>query len=122
MSTRCLPLKPYRRRCLLLVRFCHLFYFFSARNETKSELPTLDWVIAIKLIAIMVCYGAILETLGFLIATCLFLFSGYWLLGERRKHILFLCSVPLVIFFWYVLTQLLDIYLAPGALMQWIIG
>ena len=99
-----------------------LVLIVSARNETKSELPSLDWTIALKLIALMVSYGVILEPLGFLIATSVFLFVGYWILGERRKLILFLCSVPLVIFFWYVLTQLLDIYLAPGALMQAIFG
>lgn len=103
----------------VLLSFCLLV---SSRNDEKSQLPSLDWPIAIKLILLMVCYGAILETLGFLIATSLFLFSGYWLLGERRKIILFLCSVPLVIFFWFVLTQLLDIYLAPGAVMQAMFG
>ena len=99
-----------------------LFLLFSARNETKSALPSLDWIVAVKLLSLMVCYGVILETLGFLLATTLFLLAGYWMLGERRKWILFLCSLPLVIFFWYVLTQLLEIYLAPGALMQSIFG
>lgn len=99
--------------------FCLLV---SSRNEAKSQLPNLDWIIAIKLILLMVFYGAVLELLGFLIATSIFLLCGYWLLGERRKLILFFCSIPLVIFFWFVLTQLLDIYLAPGALMQSILG
>lgn len=99
--------------------FLSLALLVSARNEKKTSLPDLDWIIAIKLIALMVAYGVILEPLGFLIATTIFLLSGYWLLGERRKTILFFCSLPLVIFFWYVLTKLLDIYLAPGALMQW---
>ncbi len=95
---------------------------FASRNAEKSQLPNLDWIIAIKLISLMVFYGAVLELLGFIIATSLFLFCGYWLLGERRKLILLFCSLPLVIFFWFVLTQLLDIYLAPGALMQSIFG
>jgi len=99
-----------------------LALLFSARHEEKSRIPDLDWLIAIKLIALMVVYGAVLEFLGFLIGTTLFLLCGYWLLGERRKLILFFCSLPLVIFFWYVLTQLLDIYLAPGAFMTWIGG
>mgnify|MGYP000571973828 CR=1 FL=1 len=102
-----------------LLSFCLLV---ASRNEEKSQLPNLDWIIAIKLVLLMVFYGAVLEILGFIIATSLFLFCGYWLLGERRKLILLLCSFPLVIFFWFVLTQLLDIYLAPGALIQSIIG
>lgn len=96
-----------------------LALLFAARGEQKSALPVLDWTIALKLVALMVSYGVILEPLGFLIATTIFLLSGYWLLGERRKLLLFFCSLPLVVFFWYVLTQLLDIYLAPGAVMQW---
>ena len=99
-----------------------LALLFSARNEKKSSIPNLDWTIAIKLLSLMVVYGVILESLGFLVATTLFLLCGYWTLGERRKLILFFCSLPLVIFFWYVLTQLLDIYLAPGDLLTWLGG
>jgi len=99
-----------------------LFLIFSSRGEEKSAIPNLDWTIAVKLLSLMVVYGVILESLGFLVATTLFLLSGYWMLGERRKLILFFCSLPLVIFFWYVLTQLLDIYLAPGDLLTWLGG
>ena len=45
-----------------------------------------------------------------------FLFAGFWVLGERRKKILFGASLPFVLVFWFALTQLLDIYLAPGQL------
>ncbi|NQZ32462.1 MAG: tripartite tricarboxylate transporter TctB family protein [Oceanospirillaceae bacterium] len=99
-----------------------LALLYAARGAKKSALPELDWAIAIKLIALMVSYGVILEPLGFLIATTIFLLCGYWLLGERRKWLLFSCSLPLVLCFWYGLTQLLDIYLAPGLVMQWIGG
>ncbi|EPJ46458.1 MAG: putative tricarboxylic transport TctB [Osedax symbiont Rs1] len=90
-----------------------------SRGETKKTLPDLDWAIAVKLMALMSAYGVILETLGFLVATTLFLLAGYWILGERRKILLFCCSLPLVLCFWFGLTQLLDIYLAPGVLLQW---
>ncbi|MCJ8337431.1 MAG: tripartite tricarboxylate transporter TctB family protein [Pseudomonadales bacterium] len=96
-----------------------LALLFGSRDEQKSELPKLDWVIAAKLMALMVAYGLVLEFLGFLIATTLFLICGYWLLGERRKTLMFFCSLPLVTVFWYGLTQLLGIYLAPGAVLQW---
>lgn len=39
-------------------------------------------------------YALTLETLGFIIATCLFLMIGSWLLGERRWQLLLL-SIPL---------------------------
>lgn len=98
--------------------FLSLALLFTSLKREKQRIPNYHWAIAFKLIVLMVIYGVILESLGFLISTALFLLTGYWLLGERRKLVLFLCSGPLVVFFWYVLTQLLDIYLAPGALLQ----
>ncbi|MGB1239102.1 MAG: tripartite tricarboxylate transporter TctB family protein [Pseudomonadales bacterium] len=98
--------------------FLSLALLLSSLREERKRIPNYNWQIAAKLIGLMVIYGAVLEYLGFLIATALFLLVGYWLLGERRKLVLFMCSGPLVIFFWYVLTQLLEIYLAPGALLQ----
>lgn len=98
--------------------FLALALLVTSLKSEKQRIPNYHWAIAFKLIVLMVIYGALLESLGFLIATVLFLLAGYWLLGERRKLVLFFCSGPLVVFFWYVLTQLLDIYLAPGALLQ----
>ena len=74
----------------------------------------LDFKIISKLLVLMVLFAIALEWVGFLISTVFFLAGGYWLLGERRPKILFLASVPFATGFWYVLTQLLDIYLAPG--------
>ncbi|MFG1490088.1 tripartite tricarboxylate transporter TctB family protein [Oceanospirillum sp. HFRX-1_2] len=75
-----------------------------------------DWSTVIKLLAIMVIYAMGLKWMGFVIATTFFLFAGFWVLGERRKTILFGASLPFVMVFWFALTQLLDIYLAPGQL------
>lgn len=68
------------------------------------------------LIVLMVLYAAGLEPLGFVVATLLFLVAGFWLMGERRFKILLLASVPVVLVFWVLMTQVLGIYLASGSL------
>jgi putative tricarboxylic transport membrane protein len=65
----------------------------------------------------MIAYGLALEWLGFLVATTLFLLIGFWLLGERRPKIMLAVSVPFTLGFWLLLTQALDIYLAPGQIL-----
>jgi putative tricarboxylic transport membrane protein len=64
----------------------------------------------------VVLYGIGLIWLGFVLATSLFLLAGFYLLGERRKPILFGASFPFVTGFWLLLTKGLDIYLEPGYL------
>ena len=70
----------------------------------------------VQVMVLMVIYSALLEPLGFVAATILFLLAGFWIMGEKRGRILLASSVPVVIFFWLLMTQLLDIYLAPGNL------
>ncbi|MCO7201559.1 tripartite tricarboxylate transporter TctB family protein [Pseudoalteromonas sp. OANN1] len=66
------------------------------------------------LIVLMLIYSSVLEELGFIVSTILFLGCGFLIMGERRKQILLLASVPVVIVFWAIMTQLLGIYLVPG--------
>ncbi|HCW68924.1 MAG TPA: tripartite tricarboxylate transporter TctB family protein, partial [Thalassospira lucentensis] len=39
-------------------------------------------------------------------------------LGERRIKVLLGASIPVVFIFWYLLTQLMGIYLAPGDIFE----
>jgi len=78
----------------------------------------LDWRLAASLLLLMIAYGLALEWLGFLVATTLFLIVGFWMLGERRPKILLAVSVPFTVGFWLLLTQALDIYLAPGQILN----
>lgn len=73
------------------------------------------WVKVLALGVLMVIYAYLLTRAGFIIATSLFLIGGFLVLGERRWLILGGASVPVVIAFWFILSQLLGIYLAPGA-------
>ena len=64
----------------------------------------------------MAFYGLGLTYIGFVLATGLFLLAGFYLLGERRKKVLFGAPFPFVIAFYLLLTQGLDIYLEPGVI------
>ena len=88
-------------------------------NDTVKSANDFDkkgWFQVASLIALMVYYGATLEQLGFILSTISFLVFGFLILGERSKKRLFLASVPVVIVFWAIMTQLLGIYLSTGDL------
>ena len=68
------------------------------------------------LLILMVVYSAMLEPIGFLISTSAFLLIGFFVMGERRKKILLLASIPVAVVFWFLMTQVLGIYLVPGNL------
>ena len=88
----------------------------------KLRLAGLDFGLVSKLLILVVLFGLALDWLGFLLATVLFLVAGYWLLGERRPKMLLIASVPFAVGIWFVLTQLLDIYLAKGKFFTMLMG
>ncbi len=88
----------------------------------SSDEKHMNWKLLGAFIALMTAYGFGLTWLGFVLATSLFLMVGFWLLGERRKAVLFGASFPFVILFWLLLTQALDIYLEPGYLFLSLLG
>lgn len=90
--------------------------------EHRLMLAGLDFQLVGLLLVLIVLFGLSLEWLGFLLATILFLIGGYWLLGERRPKTLIVASVPFAVGIWFILAQLLEIYLAPGKLFTQILG
>ena len=81
-----------------------------------------DWWRVALLTVLMVVYAALFSALGFVIATTLFLATGYLILGERRPLVILLASLGLVLAFWAIMTQLLGLYLAPGTLVRDLLG
>ncbi len=90
----------------------------SHENQTLSMWRTYDWKLTASFLVLMVAYGLLLPSLGFLVATLLFLLSGYFLMGERKIKTLFLASVPLVVIFWFLLAKVLGVYLESGSLWE----
>lgn len=65
------------------------------------------------LCVVMVLYGLAVRPLGFLLATTLFLVTSMLVLGERRHAMALSVSVGVTVFFWVLMTQFLDVYIAP---------
>ena len=85
-------------------------------TSLAAAFEELDWRCAAFLFLLMAGYGLILKPLGFLISTMLFLCGGFWAMGERRIKLMLLVSIGVTVGFWFILTQLLGIYLEPGVL------
>jgi putative tricarboxylic transport membrane protein len=87
---------------------------FNRSVGTQAPAQT-NWRATLLLVLLMFLYGLVLDYLGFLIATTLFLTAGYWIMGERHPGVLILASLPVVVGIWLIMTSL-DVYLAPGEL------
>lgn len=101
-----------------------LALLITAKSEPNNKLNLYGYNFALvsKLLVLVVLFGLALEWVGFLLATVFFLVGGYWLLGERRPKMLLLASIPFAVGIWFALTQLLDVYLAPGHLYTQLFG
>ena len=84
------------------------------KQESGRNIASLDWKPVMLLMLLSLAYGFTLDWLGFLLSTTLFLIAGFRILGEKRLKVLLLVAVPFVFVFWFGLTQMLEIYLAPG--------
>jgi putative tricarboxylic transport membrane protein len=80
----------------------------------KAAFTGLDWPRVGLLIAMMIFYGLTLRLLGFVISSIIFLVGGFTILGERRWWLIFVGSVPLVLFIWFLMSKILGMYIAPG--------
>ena len=74
---------------------------------------------AICLLGFMVLYAVSLRPMGFLISTSVFLFASGFLLGERKFHILIPVSVVTAGIIWYLVQEILGIFLRP---LPWFLG
>ncbi len=83
-------------------------------GTVKDAVRGLDWPSVGLLIGIMIFYASTLSFLGFVISSVIFLVGGFTILGERRIWLLFVGSVPLVLFIWFLMSRILGMYIAPG--------
>ncbi len=68
---------------------------------------------ALMLLALMVVYALCLRPMGFLVSTSTFLIIGAYILGERKWHIMLPVSLIATIVVWYLVQQVLGIYMRP---------
>ena len=68
---------------------------------------------ALFLMGLMVLYAVCLRPVGFLISTSFFLILGGYVLGERKWHFLIPIALFATISIWYLVQQVLGIFLRP---------
>lgn len=86
----------------------------EGKKTLREETGHMDWIRALVLVAAMVAYGLVMQWLGFILASIAFLMVGFYILGERRFWRMALTAVPLVTFLWFLMSNLLGAYIAPG--------
>jgi len=68
---------------------------------------------ALLLLGLMVAYALCLRPLGFLFSTTAFLFLGSMILGERRWVLMAAVSLIAALGVWYLVQEVLGIYMRP---------
>ncbi len=68
---------------------------------------------ALLLLGLMVVYALCLRPLGFLTATSAFLILGSFILGERKWHIMLPVALIAALCVWYLVQEVLGIYMRP---------
>ena len=90
-----------------------LALLFKRGDGGRAEVAGFQWGAAGLICALMVAYGLTVRPMGFLISTTAFLIGGILVLGERRWWLILVASVPVVVFFWVLMTQLLGVFIEP---------
>ncbi len=82
-------------------------------SDDKPQLRGYHWGLGIAFLLLMSAYGFSIRPLGFIISTSSFLMIGFWMLGERSIARLLCVGVPIVMAFWLLMTQGLDVVINP---------
>lgn len=88
----------------------------SANTKTEIDLKHLksySWVPAFALLGMMVAYALLLRPMGFIVSTFSFLVIGSVVLGERKLLLLSIVSLIGSGGIWYLVQEVLGIYLRP---------
>jgi putative tricarboxylic transport membrane protein len=86
---------------------------FPDKTQSNSPAP-IYWRKGATFIILMSLYGLAIRPCGFIVATIAFLALGFWLLGERKVITLVILPMAVAVFFWFLLSELLGVYVAPG--------
>lgn len=89
---------------------------------SMKYIKSLDFKTTLSFVAAMIFYGFTIRTLGFIIATIIFLAIGFVLLKEKNIKRIFLISVGVSVGFYLILNNLLGVYIDPGMLYEYFAG
>jgi putative tricarboxylic transport membrane protein len=110
---------PYWLSGLGIIFSVLLIILKSDPTSENDAISNSNLVLMLGLMAFTFAFSVALPWLGFPVTTSIFLASSYWLLGERRPKMLLFASVPFALVFWLLLTQVLDVYIAPARFIFW---
>lgn len=89
---------------------------------TLDYLKKLDFKTVFYFVLLMVFYGYTMRSLGFIIATIIFLSLGFLILKERNIKRIFLISFCISIGFYLLLNNVLGVYIDPGIFIEKLLG
>ena len=112
---------PFALSALGIILSILLLVLPEEEDDFVANFKQLNWRAAILLLISMSIYGILFQYVGFFIATFLFLNAGFWILGERSLTKMLITSVSLMVAFWVMLVYLLDIYIDPGLLFNFLV-
>ncbi len=87
-----------------------------------DKLKKFDFKKGLYFVVAMLFYGFTIRTLGFIIATIIFLIIGFRILEEKNWKIILYTSFGVSIIFWFLLTQILGVYIEQGMIFDYILG
>ena len=94
--------------------FCGICLLYQSNKRVKKvKLPTFNYVRLGEILAVLSGYVYIMDYVGFIFATVLFLFAAMYVFGERRKLILFSISIAAATIVYFLFTEAFMIVL-PG--------
>jgi putative tricarboxylic transport membrane protein len=100
----------------IFLGFMQLVFWSGKGDSPELDLKNLGqykWKETLSIVALMVAYALLLRTLGFVAATILFLSLSAAALGERKFVVLILIAAITSFGIWYLVDQVLGIYLRP---------
>ncbi|WP_282608144.1 tripartite tricarboxylate transporter TctB family protein [Pelagibius sp. Alg239-R121] len=119
-----IPLLPFQAQAAFTARtmpealsvlgiLLSLTMIIKPSSDARPEVGGFLWKRGAIVCVAMVLYGLTVRPGGFLISTSLFLIACILILGERRLWLILVASVPVVLFFWVLMTQLLGVFIEP---------
>ncbi len=91
--------------------FLSLLLITRRDQSQQKQSEKMNFRLGLTFLALMSAYGFAIRPAGFVLATVVFLFAGFWLLGERNATKNLAIALPVVVFFWWLMSELLGVYL-----------
>lgn len=106
----------YPQFVLVLLAICAIGVMMTPDDKTPDSQPR-DWRYVLSVFGAILGYVILLGTVGYILATVLFVTAMLLLAGERRWHVIGLYAIALPVALFYVFSGYLSIAL-PGGFIE----